>query len=218
MTLSEVIQKRKSIRRYEEGDVPNETILEMIDAARYAPSAKNIQNWHFLVVKNRGLMQKIADTIEAKHEKMIAPLAAADPQKAERSRKFCKNFTLFFLRAPVLVLVLSKAYVSAEYQELRETGLSEEDVLRIQEKSPGMQSFGAAVEHFILKATELGYGTCWMTSPNYAIREIGELLKREAGFEKEGYELAAVLSLGIPPENANSPSRKPVEEISTFIK
>ncbi|PBF84299.1 nitroreductase family protein, partial [Clostridioides difficile] len=38
----------------------------MIKAAGAAPSGKNIQNWHFVVIKRRDLMEKIADVITKK--------------------------------------------------------------------------------------------------------------------------------------------------------
>ena len=47
------------------------------------------------------------------------------------------------------------------------------------------QGIGAAVENILLAATEMGYGTCYMTGPTHAKKEIEELI----GFEKEGYEL-----------------------------
>jgi nitroreductase len=46
----EAIQKRKSIRSYEQMPVPKETWLRILEAGRIAPSAANRQPWHFIVV------------------------------------------------------------------------------------------------------------------------------------------------------------------------
>ncbi|HBH3683143.1 TPA: nitroreductase, partial [Clostridioides difficile] len=43
-------------------------------------------------------------------------------------------------------------------------------------------------------------------------------LEAETGFEKGEYFLGAMLALGVPEDNLKSPSKKPVEEICTFIK
>ncbi|MBW2988188.1 nitroreductase [Candidatus Woesearchaeota archaeon] len=43
MDVKEAIEKRKSIRAYQARDVPKEIVLELIDAARLAPTGKNIQ-------------------------------------------------------------------------------------------------------------------------------------------------------------------------------
>ena len=81
-----------------------------------------------------------------------------------------------------------------------------------------MQSLGAALENFTLTAIDLGYGSCWLTSANYVAAEIEALLKTEAGFEKEGFYMAAMMALGVPEDNPKSPPKKPLEEIYTFIK
>ena len=57
-----------------------------------------------------------------------------------------------------------------------------------------------------------------MTSQNYAADEIEAVLEAETGFEKGEYFLGAMLALGVPEDNLKSPSKKPVEEICTFIK
>lgn len=50
MDFLELVTKRKSIRGYEERDVPKELINRVLECARMAPSAKNIQPWHFVVI------------------------------------------------------------------------------------------------------------------------------------------------------------------------
>jgi nitroreductase len=85
-------------------------------------------------------------------------------------------------------------------------------------RNPGMQSLGAAVENLTLTAIELGYGTCWITSANYAATEIEQLLKDEIGFEKEGFFMGAMLSLGVPEDNPKSPGKKTFEDIYTLVE
>ncbi len=50
MEVFEAIQKRKSIRSYEPKPIPNEKLNKILEAARLAPSAGNIQPWRFIVV------------------------------------------------------------------------------------------------------------------------------------------------------------------------
>lgn len=44
---------RRSIRRYKPDSVPEEVLLRILEAARWAPSAVNSQPWHFLVITDR---------------------------------------------------------------------------------------------------------------------------------------------------------------------
>jgi CTP:molybdopterin cytidylyltransferase MocA len=150
------------------------------------------------------------------YEKMIS--GKKDPEKGNRFRKFVKNFTLFFMKAPVLVVVYSTTYYPSGYHELKFIDAPQEQIDALFVRNPGMQSLGAALENFTLSAIDLGYGSCWLTSANYVAEEIQELLKSEIGFDKEGYFMAAMMALGIPEDNAKSPPKKQVEEIYTFIK
>jgi nitroreductase len=46
----EAIEKRKSVRAYESKPVAKEVLVKLLEAARIAPSAGNVQPWHFIVV------------------------------------------------------------------------------------------------------------------------------------------------------------------------
>lgn len=163
-------------------------------------------------------MDRIAETILVKNETIATEMERVDEEKALRFRKFVKNFTLFYLKAPVLVVVFTKDYLPSGYHELELTGAHQailDDILL--KRNPGMQNLGAAIEHFTLSAVEQGFGSCWLTSANYAAKEIEDLLEKEIGFAKEGWFMGAMLALGVPEDGAKSPKKKPLEEICTFI-
>ena len=61
MDAIEVLKTRRSIRLYEEKPVPREMLEQIIDTARLAPSANNIQPWEFVVVTEQGMRKQIAD-------------------------------------------------------------------------------------------------------------------------------------------------------------
>jgi nitroreductase len=52
MDVLEAIKGRRSIRAFKKNDAPNEMVEKLIDAARWAPSAGNIQLWEFIVVRH----------------------------------------------------------------------------------------------------------------------------------------------------------------------
>ena len=52
MDVFEAIKGRRSIRRFKKDPVPDELILKVIDAARWAPSSKNKQPWEFIVIRD----------------------------------------------------------------------------------------------------------------------------------------------------------------------
>jgi len=60
MELSEAIKGRRSIRAFKPQDVPEKTVEKLIDAARHAPSAGNIQPWEFVIARKQGIKKKLA--------------------------------------------------------------------------------------------------------------------------------------------------------------
>ena len=60
MEVFEAIQKRKSVRSYLPDEVPASKLEKIIEAARLAPSAGNIQPWHFIVVSDQQKRNKLS--------------------------------------------------------------------------------------------------------------------------------------------------------------
>lgn len=59
MELFEAIHTRRSIRKFEDAPVSDETVREILEAAMNAPSAGNAQPWHFVVVRDRALREAV---------------------------------------------------------------------------------------------------------------------------------------------------------------
>jgi nitroreductase len=60
MTVLETILTRRSIRKYIKKDIPAELVDKILEAAMYAPTARNTQSWEFVVIKDRGLLDQLA--------------------------------------------------------------------------------------------------------------------------------------------------------------
>ncbi len=55
------IYKRRSIRRFAPDALPQKTLLSFIKAGMNAPSAGNQQPWHFVVITDRAVLDKIPE-------------------------------------------------------------------------------------------------------------------------------------------------------------
>jgi nitroreductase len=60
MTVLDAIRKRYSCRAYQDRPVEREKLEQILEAARLAPSAKNLQDWRFVVVTDRETKRKLA--------------------------------------------------------------------------------------------------------------------------------------------------------------
>ncbi len=70
----DAIKERRSVRRFKPDPVPEATLGRLIEAARYAPSAGNIQPWHFTVALNDGVRRALAQAAGGQDALAEAPV------------------------------------------------------------------------------------------------------------------------------------------------
>ena len=68
------IFSRRSVRKYQDKEIPDRMITDILEAAMAAPSAVKKDPWHFIVVKDRETLKRIADLLP--NGKMLARAAA----------------------------------------------------------------------------------------------------------------------------------------------
>ncbi|MDE7169993.1 MAG: nitroreductase family protein [Mucispirillum sp.] len=56
MDLETAIKKRRSIRKYNDEIVSDDEMRKIIEAGTYAPSACNIQGWHFIILEHNKII------------------------------------------------------------------------------------------------------------------------------------------------------------------
>ena len=90
MSLIDVILNRRSIRRYEKRPIPEETMKLILEAGRMAPSAGNRQPWHFIVVTEQELKEKLS---QWRYTPFLKDSAAVIVGCGENSRPRLERFT-----------------------------------------------------------------------------------------------------------------------------
>ena len=154
MELMETVKNRRSIRKFENKDIENKIIEDLVEFARLAPSAKNRQPWKFVVVKDK-IKDQIADIMLEQQKKSKVNLEK-NIYNANSSVKATANI---MKEAPILILVFKP----------------KEDNWLIGDSL----SIGAAIEHICLRATDLGLGSLWIRDIVYTQKEIANLVKKE---------------------------------------
>jgi nitroreductase len=87
MELSEVIKGRRSIRAFKKQNVSEEIIAKLINAARWAPSAGNIQPWEFVIVRKPAVKKKLAQAALNEafvEEAPVVIVVCADEERSSR--------------------------------------------------------------------------------------------------------------------------------------
>ena len=209
MDLFDAIKGRTSIRRFKQAPVPDEDIRKIVDAGRLAPSANNTQPWSFLVIREKTVLANMAEAVRAQIDRMIP--YAEDGKQAQRLAAYKGTYYTFFEKAPVVIAVFMEGCDAGTNKLLGRMGHSAEDIMRLR-PNPGLQSVAAAIEHMLLAAHALGYGSCWMTGPLVAQEAFEKLL----GYGRDKF-IAALLPVGVPDENPQTRPRKPLEELMSEI-
>lgn len=75
MGFMDLVKLRKSVRAYVPGqEIDAKTLNKILDAARFAPSAKNIQDWKFIVVRDKNTLSEFVPV--CKDQKFVSQAAA----------------------------------------------------------------------------------------------------------------------------------------------
>ncbi|MEM3404099.1 MAG: nitroreductase family protein [Nitrososphaeria archaeon] len=62
MGVFEAIVRRRSVRSYTDREIPKDVLIKLLEAARLAPSARNSQPWHFVIVTDQEKKKRIAES------------------------------------------------------------------------------------------------------------------------------------------------------------
>jgi nitroreductase len=77
MDILEVIETRRSIRKYKPEPVSEDEINKILQAGRWAPSAANSQPWKFIVIRSKEMRGNLADALPTGRFISDAPLGIA---------------------------------------------------------------------------------------------------------------------------------------------
>lgn len=191
------IYQRRSIRKFQEKDVPIELLNKILDAGRVAPSAKNRQPWRYLVFANEHKKQllKAMECGLQREEKGITDLP-----KSRHGLLDAKNTFAIMQEAPVIIVVLNT--------NGRSPFLPVDNDERITELCDTL-SIGASVENMLLAAEEVGLGALWIANTCFAYQELMSYLNLEG-------QLVCAVAVGYANENPKQRPRKNLSEIVEY--
>lgn len=210
--VKEMIQGRRSVRRYQDKAITVDDVRECIDCARYAPSDTNSQTWEFIAILNKDLLKQIEQlTWDAIHARANTAEEQGLTREAKLLVKSFGPYATAFSDAPALIICLATPYTSKFREKIFDPiALVPESVW----EEEGIKSSCLAVQNLMLAAHARGLATCPMTGPVLlAEAAIKDLLSIPAD-----RTINMVLSIGHPVAIPDKLPRKEVEEILTIIQ
>ncbi|MBD3195723.1 MAG: 4Fe-4S dicluster domain-containing protein [Candidatus Lokiarchaeota archaeon] len=192
-TLNKYLRARRSIRNYKDKEVSDEQIKTILEAMRYAPSARNDQAWKYIIVKDPGKIDKIRQSVI----KMLALLRKLIKYKA---------VIKYFLPKSVKEMITeprTKVSIEDFFKRIDE---GEDDVFynapvvlvtyTEHEGDMALNDAGITLTHGMLAAQALGLGTCWIGYAQEALNRNKEV-KEAIGISKDS-NVNGVLIIGHP--------------------
>jgi nitroreductase len=210
--LEGLIKGRRSIRKWKKVEVPDELMKKAVELATWAPNGGNYQGWHFIIVKNKEVMNQMANAVQSVADKMASwPEAVSWREDIERYRKNAS----FFRNAPTCMGVFTTEYQSVFDRVLiaRESFDHESKrILAFRRSAPtAIQSAAAAVTTMLLVLHQMGLGAVWLAAPLMAKKEIETILKVPPDLN-----LVCLVAVGYPDESPQK-DRKPVDQALEFV-
>ncbi len=182
METIEAIKTRRSIREFLRRDVDNKIIRKIIEAGTRAPSSKNKQNWHFIILKGEK-KNNVADIVEKEFRKGKRKIFRKGKKEKPTTLSSCE----IVRNAPVLILAFNKApYTHGEKNVINEC--SYEAMLAWTVEVEGVS---AAIQNMLLAVHSLGLGGVWLADFNFARKKICKYLGCK-------YDLLSGIAFGYP--------------------
>ncbi len=77
MDVYEAVRTRLTVREFKPDPVPDEVVQKMLRAVQWAPSSRNRQPWHLVVVRDKDMLRKIGSIASSGRFVADAPMAIA---------------------------------------------------------------------------------------------------------------------------------------------
>ena len=61
MKVFETIRTKRAVRQYQDRPIPDEAVQTILNAGRFSQSAKNLQPWHFVAIRDRARLKQLAE-------------------------------------------------------------------------------------------------------------------------------------------------------------
>ena len=188
--LLEVMAARRSVRVYRRGPVTDGQLQLMFEAARLAPSGANSQPWEFVVTRDRAKMRRVRQIYsdEWKQRKLEDPVHYKGLKKD------------YVGDVSALVLVCGDARTKRVYLTTRQPADREKLF---------QANVANAVEHMMLAAASMGFGTVWVSVRKEVEPELRALFK-----VPRSLRLLWVMPVGRP---RAWPKPKPRRKVDDFV-
>lgn len=187
--ILDVIQNRRSIRKYKNIEPDTDLIKKALRAGSMAPSAGNSQPWEFIVVR-----EEYAKSISQEFYNFAKGYIPTADYIPEDKKKIMLEYSKDFGGAPYHIIVT--------YPNIED----------ISKKEQILKSTGAAIQNILLQAKANGLGTVWIGSKLINSAKVKEVLEIA-----EDRNIAGIIPIGYPDIEATTTPREDVASKTKWL-
>jgi nitroreductase len=199
-TLLDVVRARRSVRKFEPGrEVSRDTLLNIMEAGRWAPSGANAQHWDFICVDDPTVREQVREVFLRQGARLRA--------QVERFPAVNKSF---LANTVAIILVLGDERYKACFPQ--GVGDANDEYTRNNENI-FFCSLGAAIQNIQLATIANGLTSAWLSGggEDQTAAELREVL----GFPETARPWGTI-PIGYPSRYPTSKWRRPLEQVAHF--
>ncbi len=191
----ELVKSRRTVRGYQQKEVPQECVEKILEAARWAPSGGNSQPWEFVIITDPEMRRRIVELYVKQLEDK------REMERVVRGPKASAGSGTGFQHAPVFILVLGDERVNGAFPIRTYLDKGE------QHFTTGLASATLMIH---LAAASLGLGCQWLSDS--ASPYMATMLKSwlDIPMQLRIYDL---VTLGYPTRLPPAPPRRELSEM-----
>ena len=197
MEFFEVVEKRRTIRDFENESMSAEMLEKIINAGLQAPTNDHMRDWHYIVIRDKSITMKLLDIIpkgisEEDMNQLILDWGLSDSEQQSCYKDAVPKQHKMLMDASAVIIPLLKQKTDI---------LHPENVSHLN----GFASIWCSIENIFLAATAEGYG-CNLRVP---LGNEAEYAREVIGFPDD-YFMPCFIGIGKPKNDASVIKQKDI--------
>ena len=217
MTVIKALKARKSVRKFKDKTIDQDTLKELFEAAKWTPSSKNTQPWKIAVVSGQKKIDLTKKLLQA-CENGEKPRMEYDYDGGKLEGEM-KQRAIECGQALYGALNIDRDDKEKRIEQWKQNYVSFDSptvIFIFKNNDAGLSSYmdcGMLIQSIMLAATDLGLATCSQAS----LGQYPDIVKKEVGFDE--YTLVCGMAIGY--EDTQAPVnnyRTARQKVSDFVK
>ena len=198
MEFYEVVEKRRTIRDFENKEIPQAVVERIISAAMKAPTNDHMRDWHYIVIRDKETVAKLLDIIpkgisDEDVEQLLKDWNLNDSEQQSAYRNAVPKQHKMLMDASVVVIPHLKQKTDIQHPE---------NISHLN----GFASIWCSIENIFLASTAEGYG-CTLRVP---LGDEEEYARKVLGFPND-YFMPCFIGIGKPEKDAPVIKQKDID-------